>query len=132
MAETKPPHKSWESYADELIREAEEAGEFDNLPGFGQAIPGIDGPDDELWWIKEKLRRERLSLLPPSLQILADVDKALARVWTLTRESGVRREVATINEHIRAANYASVWGPPSTLLPLEVEEIVAEWRKRRG
>ena len=128
----KRPNESWESFADRLIREAYDAGEFAALPGFGQPIPGIDGPDDELWWIKEKLRREQLSLLPPSLQILVDVERGLERIWTLRQESAVRREVAAINDKIRQANFASVSGPPSTQMPLEVEEIVIRWRTTKS
>ena len=126
----KPPGISWNSYAEKLIREAQEEGKFDNLPGMGKPIPGLDGYDDELWWIKEKLRRERLSLLPPSLQIRADVSQALERIWKLPRVEAVRQEVALVNENIRQANLASQWGPPSTLLPLDVEEVIVEWRRR--
>lgn len=124
------PNETWESFADRLIREAYDAGEFAALPGFGQPIPGIDGPDDELWWIKEKLRREQLSLLPPSLQILVDVERGLERIWTLPNERSVRREVAKLNEKIRQANYASVSGPPSTQMPLDVDEVVEQWKAR--
>ncbi|MEX2027433.1 MAG: DUF1992 domain-containing protein [Pirellulaceae bacterium] len=59
------PH-DWESYAEALIRAAQEAGEFDNLPGFGQPIPSIDEPHDENWWVREKLKREGIKLnVPP-------------------------------------------------------------------
>ncbi len=36
-------------------------GAFDNLPGEGKPIPGIDEPYDPLWWIKAWIRRERLA-----------------------------------------------------------------------
>jgi hypothetical protein len=47
--------------ADNKIRAAIEAGEFDNLPGFGQPAPIIDEPYDPFWWIRRKLRREHLT-----------------------------------------------------------------------
>jgi hypothetical protein len=128
----KRPGETWESFADRLIRDAYDAGEFAALPGFGQPIPGIDGPDDELWWIKDKLRREQLSLLPPALQILLDVERALGRIWKLGHESAVRREVAAINDKIRQANFAAVSGPPSTQMPLDIEDIVARWKVRKS
>ena len=59
------PKTPWLSLAEHRIREAQAAGEFDNLPGFGKPIPGIDEPPDECWWVREKLRREGLSLPPP-------------------------------------------------------------------
>lgn len=56
--------RDWESYAEALIRAAQEEGQFDNLPGFGRPIPGIDEPHDELWWVREKLKREQLGMGP--------------------------------------------------------------------
>jgi hypothetical protein len=130
MAE-KRSDETWESFAERLIREAYDAGDFERLPGFGQPMPELDEPDDELWWIKEKIRREQLSLLPPALQIQVDVHHALEKIWTLGSERAVRSEVAEINEKIREANFAAVWGPPSTLLPLDIDEVLADWRRRR-
>ena len=128
----KPPGLSWESYAEQLIREAQEAGEFEHLPGMGKPIPGLDGYDDEQWWIREKLRREQISVLPPALAIRAEVARALERIWALESADAVRREVAKINEQIRQANFAAQSGPPSTQLPLEVDEVLAGWRQRRS
>jgi hypothetical protein len=129
--ESSIPLGSWESLAEARIREAQAAGEFDNMPGRGQPIPGIDGIDDPWWWIKQKLRRENLSLMPPALEIRLEVEKALAEIWQLRHESLVRSAVAALNERIRAANLAAVWGPPSTTLPLNIEEVIAQWRQRR-
>jgi hypothetical protein len=126
------PLGSWESLAEARIREAQAAGEFDNLPGQGRPIPGIDGVEDPLWWIKQKLRRENLSLMPPALAIRLEVEKALAEIWQLRHESLVRAAVTMINEQILAANLAAVWGPPSTTLPLDVDEVLAQWRQTRS
>lgn len=46
--------------AENKIRAAIEAGEFDNLPDFGQPSPLIDEPYDPFWWIRRKLRDEQL------------------------------------------------------------------------
>lgn len=46
--------------ADNKIRAAIEAGEFDNLPGFGQPSAICDEPYDPLWWIRRKLRSESM------------------------------------------------------------------------
>lgn len=48
------------SYADQLIREAMEAGEFDDLAGAGRPIPGAGTVDDEMWWVRAWLKRNRL------------------------------------------------------------------------
>jgi hypothetical protein len=60
MTERKPAGVPWESWIDRQIRRAEERGEFDDLPGAGRPIPDLDKPFDELWWVKDKLRREGL------------------------------------------------------------------------
>ena len=58
---------AWTIVAEQLIRAAQDEGKFDNLPGFGKPIPGIDEPHDEFWWIKAKLKREQLSVSGPML-----------------------------------------------------------------
>ena len=56
------PRKDWEGLADERIREAMANGVFDNLPGLGQPIPGIDDVLDENWWLRSKLKSEGLTI----------------------------------------------------------------------
>jgi hypothetical protein len=50
--------------AENKLRAAIEAGEFDNLPGFGKPSPLIDEPYDPWSWIKRKLRQESLPANP--------------------------------------------------------------------
>lgn len=38
-----------------------EAGEFDDLAGFGKPIPGAGRVDDDLWWIRSWVKRNRES-----------------------------------------------------------------------
>lgn len=125
------PGEKWDSFVERLILEAQEAGEFDNLPGFGKPLPDLDEPYDENWWIKDKLRRERLSLLPPGLQARVDVERAVEGIWSLANEAAVRLEVAAINEKIRRSNYSPAWGPSADLLPLDMDEVLRQWRERR-
>ena len=47
--------------AEDKIRSAIEAGEFDHLPGFGKPLAVIDEPYDENWWIRRKLQSEGLN-----------------------------------------------------------------------
>jgi len=46
--------------AENKLRAAIEAGEFDNLPGLGKPSPLIDEPYDPFWWVRRKLRAEQL------------------------------------------------------------------------
>jgi hypothetical protein len=57
--EDRPPSDLYESLPERLIREGIEAGEFDTLPGAGKPIPGAGVPDDDLWWVREWLKRNR-------------------------------------------------------------------------
>ncbi|MGH2939078.1 MAG: DnaJ family domain-containing protein [Solirubrobacterales bacterium] len=41
---------------DRQVREAEKQGEFDDLPGAGKPLADPSRPQDENWWIKNKLR----------------------------------------------------------------------------
>ena len=45
--------------AERRIQEAIESGDFDDLPGTGKPLPGAGTPDDELWWLRSFLERER-------------------------------------------------------------------------
>ena len=51
------PDDRYETLAERLIREAIEAGEFEDLPGEGKPLPGAGTWDDELWWVRSWLRR---------------------------------------------------------------------------
>jgi hypothetical protein len=48
--------------ADNKIRAAIEAGDFDNLPGFDKPLASIDDPYDPNWWVRSKLKREELRI----------------------------------------------------------------------
>ncbi len=46
-----------ERVAEKRIREAMDEGQFEDLPGLGKPIAGIDDPYDPLWWVKGWLHR---------------------------------------------------------------------------
>jgi hypothetical protein len=53
------PRVAGETHVERLIREAMEAGEFDDLAGVGKPIPGRGAKDDALWWVREWVRRNQ-------------------------------------------------------------------------
>jgi hypothetical protein len=55
--------------ADNKIRAAIEAGEFDNLPGYGKPAAIVDEPYDRFWWIRRKLKREQIAIAPGQVTI---------------------------------------------------------------
>ena len=132
MTDKKPPGVTWESWVETQIREAMERGEFTDLPGAGKPLPNIDDPPDDMWWVREKLRRENVSLLPPTLAIRKEVEDALDRVSRANSEAEVRSIVLAINERIVRVNSRAIKGPPSTVMPLDVAAVLVKWRAARG
>ncbi|MBF8187609.1 DUF1992 domain-containing protein [Nonomuraea sp. K274] len=132
MSERKPIGVPFETWIDRQIREAEERGEFDDLPGAGKPLPGIDRPLDEMWWIKQKIESEGLSMpLPPTLALRKEAEQALAEARDARSETEARQIVEDINHKIREAIRTGLSGPPLNLMPFDVDQIVSEWRRRR-
>ena len=90
-----------EGWIEKQIREATERGEFDDLPGAGKPLRGVDNPDPD-WWVKGMLEREGLDAsdaMPPVLQLrkeaagypesLAD-ERSEANVRELLRDYNAR------------------------------------------
>ncbi|TQF69029.1 DUF1992 domain-containing protein [Rhodococcus spelaei] len=133
MTERKPWDVPFESWVERQIRIAQERGEFDNLPGAGKPIPHL-ADDDELWWVKNKLRAEGLTteaLLPPSLQLRREVQRLPDTIADLPTEQSVRDVVADLNRRI--ADYLRA--PSTPVVPVhkaDADAIVAEWRVGRA
>ncbi|QKW18456.1 DUF1992 domain-containing protein [Kitasatospora sp. NA04385] len=132
MTERKPPGVTFESWVDRQIREAAERGAFDDLPGSGKPLPGEGRPYHEMWWIREKMEREGLSHLPPSLALRAELREALDTARLAPTEPLLRSRLAEANARIEAALRRPVEGPPLGLAPVDVERVVAEWRDTRS
>jgi hypothetical protein len=129
MTERKPPGTSWETWIDAQVRVAREQGAFDNLPGAGKPLPNLDQEYDPLWWVKQLIQREQVSILPPSLELLRKVEKELAAIEKLHDEATVRRRVVALNVEIAKVNATVLEGPPTRLSTLDVDKVVARWRR---
>lgn len=132
MSPRRPAGESRESWIDRMIREAEERGDFDDLPGKGKPLEDLHRPRDDLWWVRRKLKDEGLEYVPPALQVRREVDDARARLAEAGSEREIRDIVARINERIREANRAVLHGPPSTVAPMDADVEVARWRARKA
>jgi hypothetical protein len=122
----------YESWAERQVREAIERGEFDNLPGAGQPIPGLNGRDDEDWWVKGLLEREQLPMpLPTSLALRKEVSGLPATLADVTDEQTARDIVEELNLRIRHSHRQRVDGPPIVVRTVDVEATLAEWRRNR-
>ena len=126
MTERKPPGVSWQSWIDREIEEGRSRGAFDDLPGHGKPIDGLDRPRDELWWVRDKLRRERVEYLPPSLAIRKAAAEARRRALDAPSDAEARRILEEINAEIRNLNRRNVDGPPTVLMPFDIDEVLEQ------
>lgn len=131
MGRERRPGEALEAFVERQIREAQAGGEFDDLAGKGEPLPFVDKPHDPMAWWKRKLERERLSILPDSLQILRDAEAVLCEVARTASEAQARERLEALNERIRKVNRTATGGPPTTLAPLDVEAVLARWRAAR-
>ena len=123
----------YESWVERQIREAMERGDFDNLPGAGQPIPGLTGQDEENWWVKRLLEREKLPMpLPTSLALRKEIAGLAETLADVPTEEAVREIVSDLNERIRDTHRRRVDGPPLVIGLVDVEATVAEWRRNRA
>jgi len=53
-----------------------------------------------LWWQKQLVKREQVSILPPSLELFRKVEAARAAIETARDEVAVRHQVAALNVEI--------------------------------
>jgi len=132
VSERKPPDASVGSWVEFQIRRAQQRGEFDDLRGHGKPIADLHEPHDELWWVKRKLRQENVSTVPVAIALRRDVEVARERIAAAPSESEVRRLVEEVNTRIRKVNRTTTSGPTTSMMPLDVEAIVAEWHATRG
>ena len=132
MTERKPPGTSWETWIEAQIRVAMEEGAFDTLPGAGKPLPNLGQEHDPLWWVKQLVQREQISILPPSLELLRKVEKDHPPIEKRNDEATVRHRLAALNVEIAKVNATAMEGPPTRLSTLDVDQVVARWRRTRS
>ena len=120
-------------WVDLQIRQAMARGEFDNLPGTGKPLRGLDGSHDPDWWVKGLIEREKITAaLPPALALRKEDVELDAVIDRETTEDGVRRTVADFNRRVVEARRQLLGGPPVVTPTRDVEDEVAAWRARRA
>ncbi|MEU3269715.1 DUF1992 domain-containing protein [Saccharomonospora sp. NPDC006951] len=132
MTERKPPGVDFESWVEKQIRQAQERGEFDNLPGAGKPLRGLDRPVRENWWLHDYLEREGLSgeaLLPVPLRLRKEAEALRDTVAGLRSEDEVREVAGRLNRAI--ADWLRTGTGPVTVVPVDVDEVVRAWRADR-
>jgi hypothetical protein len=80
--------------------------------------------------VKKLVRRERVSVLPPALELLRKVESEMNAIWALRSEADVRARILGLNAEIFRSNARTAEGPPTRMGLLDPDAIVAQWRAR--
>jgi hypothetical protein len=134
VTERKPPP---ETLVERQIREATERGAFDDLPGAGKPIPGLDRPFTAERWAVDRVQREGgdLAALMPPLLVLRKERAALlasASLEQVPSETVLRTLVADFNHRLLDQYRRPSDGPLIAVGVLEVEPTVELWREARA
>ena len=132
-----PGRPQWESPVEKAIREAQERGEFDDLPGAGKPLPDLGDTDDPLWWVRRYAEREGLDLslaLPTPLQLRKEAAGYPHSLSDLRTESSVREVLEDFNRRVRRDRLRPPEpGLPQLLAPtVDVDDMVQQWRDLRA
>jgi hypothetical protein len=134
MTERKPAGKSFTSWIDQQIQEAQERGAFDDLPGTGKPLPRRSAADDAQAWLRDKLQREGVSteeLLPVPLKLRRQAERLAESVQELRTEQEVRDAVAELNRRIIEWRRLPL-GPQIFVQLVNADQMVDLWRERRA
>ncbi|WP_405064034.1 DUF1992 domain-containing protein [Kribbella sp. NBC_01505] len=129
MTSRKPPSMSMQEWIDWQLREAEKAGEFDNLVGAGKPLKLADKHDPD-WWVKDFIRRENIdtdALLPPAVLLRKEKAQIREKVAKMRRESEVRDYLEDLNKRI-VLNIRDTTGPVIPVGKVDAEAALAQWR----
>lgn len=124
----------YESWVERRIREAQERGEFDNLPGAGKPIEGLDEPHDEGWWIKGLVRREGINpsaVLPPSMALRREREDLMNTLSDVGSQRQVREILDDLNQRIRRERRRPSPGHYVHVATVDLDAVVEAWRERR-
>ncbi|MEF2977587.1 J-domain-containing protein [Subtercola sp. YIM 133946] len=119
-------------YVEIQIQQAIRAGAFDNLPGAGKPLTGLEQTYDPDWWIRKKIERENITGLgPPALTLRTENQGLDARLDAAPSEHAVRQLLDDFNARIVKARRQLKGGPPVITPVRDVDDEVARWRQRR-
>jgi hypothetical protein len=122
----------YESWVDRQVREAQERGEFDDLPGAGRPIPGV-AKHDPNWWVKGLIEREKISApLPPGLALRREVEQLPTALAGVRDEAAARELVEDLNQRILdLRRRPPEAGVPVVVPTVDVEAALQRWRVSR-
>jgi hypothetical protein len=123
-----------ESAVDRAIREAQERGAFDDLPGAGKPLD-LGSPNDPDWWIKGLIHREQLDMtaaLPSGIALRREVERLPDTLADVPTEAHARKIVEDLNRRILEDRRRPRSDPPVLARTVDVEDVLAAWRQSRS
>ncbi|MFS0866440.1 DUF1992 domain-containing protein [Microbacterium sp. 179-B 1A2 NHS] len=121
------------AYVETVIQQAIRRGEFDGLPGSGKPLTDLGASHDPDWWIRRKIREERLTGLgPPALRLRVEHAEFEAHVDGMSREDDVREYTEDFTRRVIEARRQLQGGPPVVTPTRDPDAEVAAWRERRS
>ena len=131
---TQQPNR--ETWVDRQIREAQERGEFDNLPGAGKPLGDLGDPDDADWWVRNKIKREKLDVsgaLPTPLALRKEASEFPGSLADVRSETEVREILEDFNHRVKIDRLRPAVGnlPPLIARTVDIDEVVEQWRTLR-
>ncbi|MEA9984359.1 MULTISPECIES: DUF1992 domain-containing protein [Subtercola] len=115
------------------IQQAIRRGDFDNLPGAGKPLSGLQQTYDPDWWIRKKIERENITGLgPPALTLRAENTALDARLDAAPSETAVRDLLDDFNRRIVEARRQLKGGPPVITPTRDIDSELERWRQRRA
>ena len=131
--------ENWESPVERAIREAQERGEFDNLPGAGRPLRNLGNPDveDPDWWVKGLVQREQLDMtaaMPPAIALRKEAATFPESLLELRTEESVRIVLEDFNHRVKVDRLRPAVGnlPPLLARTVDVDDLVGRWRALRA
>jgi hypothetical protein len=126
----------YESWVEKQIREAQERGDFDNLPGAGKPLRGLESEDPD-WWVKQLVRREGLDMtgaMPPVMALRKEADGFPESLLDLRTEESVRAVLEDFNRRVKLDRLRPAVGPfpPMLSRTVDVDDMVEQWRVLRA
>ncbi len=129
----KPPGMSFETFIDRQIREAQSRGQFDNLPGKGRPVEGLDKAWSPEAWLGAKLKREGLSApLPAVLELRKQAEERLRDLLLLEDEEALCTALDVLQAWILKRHARALEGPRLAPPRLDKAAILRLWREQRG
>jgi hypothetical protein len=122
-----------ESPVDRAIREAQERGAFDDLPGTGKPLNLGDSSDPD-WWVRGLIQREQLDMtaaLPPGVALRREIERLPQTLADVPTEAAAREIVEDLNRRVLEDRRRLTTGPTVLAPTVDVDEVIERWRAER-